>query len=657
VNNLTTGNNGWHGVDVDKAGAILTVNGTSDHTETVPDIYVDDTTVGQVVDTNNQYASKDNMLVAGDRVYDLKLAAPSLAFPANNGYTTSNDFYFDWDDITGASGYEFQNSLTGGTNPDGSLSSVHYSTSASESRLHSTGAPDGTARYWQVRAVDSLGVPGPWSAPWKMTIDMALPTVHLVSPSNGNVTKGASVTQSWASSSSDVDHYQYESYNDAGLTSLRFSTTYTSTSKTATDVTDSSYWWRIRAVDFAGNMSAWTPAWKLTVDNTPPTITPVNYVGDVTTKVFSKVSFSFYDAHSIVGFDLNGHYGALSPSNWSNYDFPNLLAYFGMHEGSNTITAYDAAGNKFPYTFTYDGEPPTVPQIAQPIAGQYFNGNSTTNSWTVSTDDSGVVNYKVKYVLGATTVYRTTTSTSRSQTFTGNYQGAITISVQAQDAAGNWSEFGTPVTYGYDSVDPQLSIDSYNATDNVVTPSVTASDVSPGSGIFTTVWTADDAASTAGVTISNTNALEPTFTANADGTYSFTLTVTDNAGNSNTASFSFTYATPVTPPASGGSGPSSESGSGSGVSNVTATNPATGNTPQVLGASTGTPNAPSDTSTTDGNVKGDSTTKDLNTTDSNASKDAANNNFLGLGWWWLLVLLALGFPLWILGKRRAAKDA
>jgi hypothetical protein len=94
----------------------------------------------------------------------------------------------------------------------------------------------------------------------------AAPT--LVSPADGATVSGASVTQTWSDSDSSVDHYAYESYNDAAATSLRFQGTYTTTSKTATNVGDTSYWWRVAAVDAAGNQSAWSPLWQLTIDNT-----------------------------------------------------------------------------------------------------------------------------------------------------------------------------------------------------------------------------------------------------------------------------------------------------------------------------------------------------------------------------------------------------
>jgi hypothetical protein len=92
INNLTTADNGWHGVNVDQrttAPASLTINGVSSHNELLQ-VYVDDTTKDvTVVDTNNQY-TETNPQVAGrinDANYILApLTAQTKADCKNSGY-------------------------------------------------------------------------------------------------------------------------------------------------------------------------------------------------------------------------------------------------------------------------------------------------------------------------------------------------------------------------------------------------------------------------------------------------------------------------------------------------------------------------------------------------------------------------------------------
>ncbi len=91
----------------------------------------------------------------------------------------------------------------------------------------------------------------------------------LVSPSNNAIVSGASLTNEWGAVT-DAHYYVYESYHDAGATSLRWSENFTATSKTATNVSDTTFWWRVKAVDEVGNISDWSPLWKVTVDNNTP---------------------------------------------------------------------------------------------------------------------------------------------------------------------------------------------------------------------------------------------------------------------------------------------------------------------------------------------------------------------------------------------------
>ncbi len=113
-----------------------------------------------------------------------------------------------------------------------------------------------------------------WSDYCEITYDATAPDVFNVALPDGSVTNGDSITQEWGSTSDDVDYYIYESYNDEAGTDLRWTKEFPTTSKTATNVGDAEYWWGVKAVDHAGNISELSELWKITVDNIVP-ITPV----------------------------------------------------------------------------------------------------------------------------------------------------------------------------------------------------------------------------------------------------------------------------------------------------------------------------------------------------------------------------------------------
>jgi hypothetical protein len=128
------------------------------------------------------------------------------------------------------------------------------------------------------------------------------------------------------------------------------------------------------------------------------------------------------------------------------------------------------------HRMTIDTAAPDAPTITTPGARQYLNGAGVLNGWTAVAD---AVEYEVKYeFVGRATAYRTVAApaTSRTQTFSGTYQGPITISVRAKDAAGNWSAYSKSVTYNYDSINPETTIAVSDVVDGKFTVSGDATD-------------------------------------------------------------------------------------------------------------------------------------------------------------------------------------
>ena len=433
----------------------------------------------------------------GDSGEDDGPSIPTNGAPHDTTLDT-NSFTFTWDastddetpqdDLT----YEFQSSLNPAETGDVLTTDLWESGSLTTNSIVSTGAGDGTW-YWQVRAKDADGNYSDWSDIWNVTLDtdgetdpaeLAAPT--LVSPADGATVSGASVTQVW-SSPDEVDHFVYESYHDAGATNLRWRETFTAMSKTATDVADAVYWWRVKAVDSDGNESPWSALWKLIVDNTPPshpdpdTTRPTliyidpsapNQVYDQTINVtveardtesgLDKLVVHFKDtdgqAHlGACGAGLSGLGGTTASTTYSC-----ALDVSGYDEGTyylrSRATDMEGNGQTVQVAVVIDRSGPSAPQIIFPTNGQVFSSQPILNDWTESSDPNGIQKYEIEYVYSdghtfSNAPYRETAGnvTERDHEPGIAEQGGVTIRVRAYDTNGNMSEWSNSVYYIYDA--------------------------------------------------------------------------------------------------------------------------------------------------------------------------------------------------------------
>lgn len=165
------------------------------------------------------------------------------------------------------------------------------------------------------------------------TIDKTAPeSPLLVAPLDGASVKGNSITNSWTSVP-DAVKYIYESYHNVTATRLRHRQTVNAPnhSKTATNIGDGIFWWRVKSVDAAGNESAWSDLRKVTVDSTKPVIT-LN--GD--TEVTLEVNTTYNDA----GVNITDNYDTgLKASKTSTVD----MSVLGTYTVKYNVT--DSAGN------------------------------------------------------------------------------------------------------------------------------------------------------------------------------------------------------------------------------------------------------------------------------------------------------------------------
>ncbi len=195
-------------------------------------------------------------------------SVPALASPADGGVTADNTPWLDWSDVTDPSTVHHQVQV----DTDAGFGSPAFSRTwvNASSCVVTTVLPDGVY-YWRVRTVDGAGNASPWTAARSMWIDSSAPYVPaLKSPSNGGVTHDSTPWLDWTDvTDSRAVHYQIQVDDEAGFTSPVFSRAWVNSSSCVVTamLPDGVYYWRVRAIDAAGNASAWTGAWSFTVAN------------------------------------------------------------------------------------------------------------------------------------------------------------------------------------------------------------------------------------------------------------------------------------------------------------------------------------------------------------------------------------------------------
>ncbi len=117
-----------------------------------------------------------------------------------------------------------------------------------------------------------------WLNSWNVVIDMNAPAVpSLINPEDGFMTRDG-FTQEWSDVSDDgteITYYYQSCYDDVceGNPSKTWENVYSSTAKSVgANQPDSHFWWRVKAVDAAGNESEWSDQHELIIDSSAPEI-------------------------------------------------------------------------------------------------------------------------------------------------------------------------------------------------------------------------------------------------------------------------------------------------------------------------------------------------------------------------------------------------
>jgi chitodextrinase len=438
-------------------------------------------------------------------------------------------------------------------------------------------SPDGDiAEDRMVTATGSYSVTAPLSSAGQWIMQMvALRTPVVVGDTqpptapSGLTATGVSGTQinlGWTASVDNVGvtGYLIERCQGPGCNNFAQVATTAATTYSDTGLTNATtYSYRVRATDAAGNLSGYSNVASATTFDTQPPTAPSGLTAAAASG--SQINLSWAGSNDNVGVTgyLIEHCQGVGCSNFAQVATTATTAYndTGLTNAttySYRVRATDAAGNLSGYSnvasaTTLDTQPPTAPSnLAATTAG----GSQINLSWTASADNVGVTQYLVERCQDAGCVSFAQIGTSNGTTFSNTGLAPNTsysYRVRATDVAGNlsgYSNVASAVTQNPDTQPPsdpsnltaaavggsQINLSWTASTDNV---GVTQYLVERCQGVGCTTF--EQVGTSTGTTLNNTGLTNAT-------SYSYRVRATDAAGNLSGYSNIASATTPDTQP-------------------------------------------------------------------------------------------------------------
>lgn len=382
--------------------------------------------------------------------------APSVSsstHPSETAWYANRTATFSWSasDTAPINGYSRVFDTVSGTTPD----TVSEGTATSASY---TAPADGA--YWlHVRARNGTNL---WGAAGqrKIQVDITAPTApttvtsssHAVAVPSGDRT----VDVAWSGAidaTSGIQGYA-TAFNASQSTPAGTSVTTTSASTTSAALADGTWWFHVRTVDRAGNVSGDTAYGPFVVDGTGPSAPVITSATHSQTQWSSNRTASFAwpppaDANPISGYSV-----VFDSSPFTDPDtVPDSGAAAGTWTQSNIgdgtwylhVRAVDTLGNwgaTGHYTVKVDGTNPAAPDVTSsthPVETSWYSRRDATFNWSGPSDLSGIDGYSYSFNQTATSTPDTTAEPAgTSASFLATSDGLWYFHVRARNGAGLW---------------------------------------------------------------------------------------------------------------------------------------------------------------------------------------------------------------------------
>jgi len=366
------------------------------------------------------------------------------AISDSGNYTNTSYITWTWpsgsDSVSGIKGYY----IYVGTSPG--LSNVINGAFVTGNSYTFINGMDGVTYYARLVAQDNAGNLGSMSPSTDgITVDFTAPAAN-TPVDQGDFTSNTSIVFSWAPSSdrSGIAGYQLCIGTAPGGCDVVSSAFTANTSYTLVQaVHGSTYYAKVRAVDYAGNVGQYsTPSDGITVDTTPPASLSIYPFSNVSSSTSFYITWSeSWDSES--GVMWYAYALGTTPGGTDIYPWTHTTATFTTvsvpdQEGTYyfTVRAVNRANLTGPSdgaVIILDTTPPGAPVVSYP--GEYIGTQYLTWNWTCQ-DSTGIGYYMVAVYMDGTPVLRTSVD---DEEFV--YRAApghmYHITVRAVDLAGN----------------------------------------------------------------------------------------------------------------------------------------------------------------------------------------------------------------------------
>lgn len=321
----------------------------------------------------------------------MAIVPPSNLSPADEAPVTELRPLFDWDNVAGATGYTIQFSLNSTFSPV-----LHTGNPTVSQYIPAVDLPKGATVYWRVQTKGLIG-PSAFVPAVAADRNIILPTIvpmppTLASPAQNFLTADFSPALSWSMSATSpaYDHFIVQIDDDMAFGSPSQYNAPSSPFSPPDQTANTKWYWRVRAVNLAGDMGNWSvsryfrttvlPPSNLTlIGGSPATeLRPLFDWDEVTGATGYTIQFSTNSSFSPIAHTGNPTTSQYIPT----VDLPkNATLYWRVQSKAvNGPSAFTQAGS----TFLTPATIPAVPGLSSPALNFLTTDYTPTLTWTMA---------------------------------------------------------------------------------------------------------------------------------------------------------------------------------------------------------------------------------------------------------------------------------